>query len=211
MTQNDYVWYASYGSNINKERFLCYIKGGTPIGSSKREMGCRDQSLPKKEKSFRLPHQLYFAKESRRWQKQGVAFIDLAQHESFKTYSKMYLVTKEQFFDIVSQENSMNHFEVDLDDVIKNGTQVIRDAWYGNLLYIDTEDGYPIFTFSSPFRFDSSETNKPSDAYFKTIIIGLKNEIGLTTEQVYHYFSEVPGIKTNFSKEELRHLIINAR
>ena len=24
------VWYASYGSNLQRERLMCYIKGGTP-------------------------------------------------------------------------------------------------------------------------------------------------------------------------------------
>src|ERR1039457_5739089 len=34
--RRDLVWYASYGSNLAyQERFLCYIKGGTPAGSRK--------------------------------------------------------------------------------------------------------------------------------------------------------------------------------
>jgi hypothetical protein len=210
MTQKDYVWYASYGSNINKDRFLCYIKGGTPIGSSKREVGCRDKSLPKDEKSYSLHHQLYFGKESLRWQKQGVAFIDLERHESYKTHSKMYLVTKEQFFDIVSQENTIDHFKVNLDDVIERGSKIFKDAWYGNLLYIDQADGYPIFTFSSPSGFDPTETKKPSEEYLKTIIIGLKEEIRLTNKQVFNYFYKIPGIVNNFTKNALEHIIESA-
>jgi hypothetical protein len=210
MNQNDYVWYASYGSNINKDRFLCYIKGGTPIGSSIREIGCRDKSLPKDEKSFIIPHQIYFAKESRRWQRQGVAFIDLERSKKFKTYSRMYLVTKEQFFDIVSQENTISQFEVNLDDVIKKGSLVFRDTWYGHLLYIDEADGHPIFSFTSPYPLDPNKVKKPSDDYFKTIIIGLKNEMGLTNGQVFHYFSEVPGIVNRYTNEELEHLIVSA-
>jgi hypothetical protein len=210
MNQQGYVWYASYGSNINKERFLCYIKGGTPIGSSKREVGCRNKSLPKDEKSFIINHLLYFAKESRRWQRQGVAFIGLDHDEMYETYSKMYLVTREQFFDIVSQENRIENFDLALDEVIEMKSKVFMDSWYGNLLYIGESDGYPIFTFSSPHSFDPNEIKKPSDEYFKTIIIGLKREIGLTKNQVFDYFSKIPGIVKNFSIEELKQIIESA-
>lgn len=210
MTQKDYVWYASYGSNINKTRFLCYIQGGTPIGSSKREIGCRDQSPPKDEKVFQIPHQLYFAKESMRWQKQGVAFIDLESNKKFKTYSKMYLVTREQFFDIVSQENNIDHFEIDLDEVVKNGSQVIKEAWYGNLLFIDQLNGYPIFSFTSPLSLDFTEVKKPSEEYLKTIISGLKQELGLTNDTIYSYLSDVPGIQGHFSREALQAIISQA-
>ena len=51
----NYVWYASYGSNINKDRFLCYIKGGQPMGSTKIERGCKDQTLPIDEQAFIIP------------------------------------------------------------------------------------------------------------------------------------------------------------
>jgi len=30
VNKKTYVWYAGYGSNLNKQRFMCYIKGGTP-------------------------------------------------------------------------------------------------------------------------------------------------------------------------------------
>ncbi|MBL0236650.1 MAG: hypothetical protein IPQ02_08595 [Saprospiraceae bacterium] len=39
----DYIWYASYGSNLLEERFQCYIKGGMPKGSTKTYLGCRIQ------------------------------------------------------------------------------------------------------------------------------------------------------------------------
>ena len=36
MDNATYVWYASYGSNMNRERFLCYIRGGQPEGAEIR-------------------------------------------------------------------------------------------------------------------------------------------------------------------------------
>src|SRR3954449_2685541 len=73
----DYVWYASYGSNINTDRFLCYIKGGKPEGSSKVETGCKDPSLPIASSTFTMNFPLYFAKEAAKWESKGVAFIGL--------------------------------------------------------------------------------------------------------------------------------------
>jgi hypothetical protein len=40
------VWYACNGSNLNYERLLCYIKGGTAMGRSGANEGCRDQRPP---------------------------------------------------------------------------------------------------------------------------------------------------------------------
>jgi hypothetical protein len=122
----------------------------------------------------------------------------------------MYLVTREQFFDIVSQENNIDHFEIDLDEVVKNGSQVIKEAWYGNLLFIDQLNGYPIFSFTSPSSLDFTEVKKPSEEYLKTIISGLKQELGLTNDTIYSYLSDVPGIQGHFSREALQAIILQA-
>ena len=29
------VWYASYGSNLARDRFLCYLEGGRPKGATR--------------------------------------------------------------------------------------------------------------------------------------------------------------------------------
>lgn len=79
-----YVWYASYGSNLNRDRFLCYIKGGKPKGSEKAEIGCEDKALPIKEATYIMHYPLYFAKSAVRWQNQGVAFIGLKQDETLQ-------------------------------------------------------------------------------------------------------------------------------
>ena len=57
--QSSYVWYASYGSNMSKERFLCYIRGGSVEGMTKRCEGCADPSEPLKDLYIEIPHELY--------------------------------------------------------------------------------------------------------------------------------------------------------
>jgi hypothetical protein len=61
------VWYASYGSNLQRERFMCYIEGGTPEGSAKRNEGCRDKSEPTESRPISLNFELYFAGRSGTW------------------------------------------------------------------------------------------------------------------------------------------------
>ena len=46
MEDKNLVWYASFGSNINVDRFLCYIRGGKPALSNDTERGCRDTRSP---------------------------------------------------------------------------------------------------------------------------------------------------------------------
>ncbi|WP_353626259.1 hypothetical protein [Bacillus sp. JCM 19041] len=94
MEDEAYVWYASYGSNMNLERFLCYIRGGRPEGSEVEEVGCADPSYPLQERNHLLPFPLYFAKDSDRWQKKGVAFIGLDKKNGTSTYSRKYSLQK---------------------------------------------------------------------------------------------------------------------
>ncbi|MFB5198507.1 hypothetical protein ACE198_27160 [Neobacillus sp. KR4-4] len=201
-----YVWYASYGSNLNKNRFLCYIKGGSPAGSTRVETGCKDQSLPIAESSLKFNYPLYFAKEAAGWQSQGVAFIGLNQIEDSLTYSKKYLITSEQFLDVVKQENSGKIFEIDLNEVKEKGAKIFRrHAWYGNIIYLGEDRGYPIFTFTAPWEQAEVEMKKPSHNYLATIINGLKTDY--TNEEIFYYLQDKPGIRGFYSDEELTKVI----
>lgn len=169
-----YVWYASYGSNLNRDRFLCYIKGGKPKGSEKVEVGCRDKTLPPKEATYIMHYPLYFAKASDRWQKQGVAFIGLKRDQKHHTYSRKYLITVEQFMDVVKQENNRASLHIDLNEIIKNGSKtLLKDSWYGTVLYLGEEDGYPILTFTADW--EGVPFTKPSKEYLGMIINGLRD------------------------------------
>ncbi len=196
-----YVWYASYGSNINRERFLCYIKGGRPKGSTETEVGCKDPSSPIDEGIFTIPYPLYFAKEARRWDSKGVAFIDGSPNERAATYSKKYLITSEQFKDVLKQENNAMKIDIDLQEVKESGSMIFREkAWYGRILYLGDDD-YPIFTFTAPWDIDTVAFNKPSSEYLDTIISGLREYY--SKEEIIQYLENKPGIKENYSTEEL--------
>ncbi|WP_163538713.1 hypothetical protein [Gracilibacillus sp. YIM 98692] len=201
-----YVWYASYGSNLSRDRFLCYIKGGRPRGSEKEEVGCRDQSLPIDESTYIMHFPLYFAKESERWQRQGVAFIGLKKDEKSYTYSRKYLITVEQFMDVVKQENNGAELNLDLQDVMKNGFKTFRDSWYGTILYLGEEDGHPIFTFTADWDLDVP-FNKPSKEYLSMIIHGLKSTLSLKNIEIIDYLITKPGVANNYTDNDMEKLI----
>ena len=62
----DYVWYACYGSNINYERFLYYINGDIN-GKYSTTNGCNDKSEPIEQRKYIFKCPIYFAGNSKRW------------------------------------------------------------------------------------------------------------------------------------------------
>ncbi|MFT4414705.1 hypothetical protein ACLM5H_12670 [Fredinandcohnia humi] len=202
----EYVWYASYGSNLNRDRFLCYIQGGTPQGSSFAEVGCKDPSLPLEEGVFHIPYSLYFAKNASRWGMKGVAFIGHKSDNETLTYSKRYLITADQFLDVLKQENNGLEINLDLQQVKEYGSYIFRqNAWYGNILYLGDDKGYPIFTFTAPWDQKEVSLTKPSHEYLQTIITGLKEDY--SNDTIYQYLDNKPGIKGKYTPEELASLI----
>ncbi|WP_227937574.1 hypothetical protein [Alkalihalobacillus deserti] len=201
-----YVWYASYGSNLSKDRFLCYIRGGKPEGSEKTEVGCKDKTLPKKEKTYIMNYPLYFAKKSTRWQSQGVAFIGLQEDKKHLIYSRKYLITIEQFMDVVKQENNGEELHIDFDYVKKNRYKTLKNSWYGTILYVGEDEGIPIYTFTADWDLDVP-FNKPSKEYLSMIIEGLKRYVGLHNPEIINYIVSKPGVKGSYSDSDIGKLI----
>lgn len=146
-SNKEYIWYASYGSNISRDRFLCYIKGGKPIGSQKEYTGCTDKTLPLDDEEIYIKSELYFAKKSKTWNGGGVGFIKTEFDEKVNTLGRMYLITKEQFEEVVKQEtNFKGELSIDYEQATNNGNLVFREnSWYGNLIYLGNKE---IFRFS---------------------------------------------------------------
>jgi len=200
----EYVWYAGYGSNLFKDRFFCYIKGGRPEGSKTTETGCRDNTLPIRELPVTLNYELYFAKKSTRWGG-GIGFIRINKDKENVAYANMYLITKEQFCDVVKQETkSDENVNIDFNLCIKKGGVVFKPgSTYGNLIYVGTKDEYPIFTFTNE---KNLEATKPSLAYLKMIAAGLVASHKLTQNQIIDFLLARPGVTGNYTREELTSL-----
>ncbi|RZT24013.1 MULTISPECIES: hypothetical protein [Fictibacillus] len=201
-----YVWYVSYGSNLMEHRFLCYILGDQPEGSSQKERGCRNPAMPLKNGKAVLPFPLYFARERTKWGEGGVAFIGHEKNEKYKTYGRKYLVTVEQFLDVTAQENSCDEIEADLEEVIEKGYIHFGSGWYSRMVYLGEEEGYPMVTFTCNLDLHEQNLNPPPATYLTTIAKGL-SQIGLTCDEAVKYFAETPGISGRMKEDEIESII----
>jgi hypothetical protein len=201
-----YVWYVSYGSNLMEHRFLCYILGDQPEGSSQKERGCRNPARPLKNSPAKLPYPLYFARERTKWGEGGVAFIGHEKNDKYTTIGRKYLVTAEQFMDVTAQENSVDEIEADLEEVIEKGHIHFGTGWYSRMVYLGEEEGYPMVTFTCNLDMDEQNLNPPPESYLTTIAKGLL-QVGLKKEEAVEYFIGTPGIEGNMGEEQVRGII----
>lgn len=205
---NQYVWYASYGSNLSYDRFMCYIEGGMPIGSSHREKGCLNKTAPIKDKAVTIKHELRFVQRSKRWNNQGVAVISLASSDRFETLGRMYLITKEQFYHVVMQENNLMCSDASAFKLPKEGESlVIAQGLYGRILCLGHEEGYPIYTFTSVKSEEDLLINGPSEAYLQMIARGILETYDLSAMQLVNYFKDLKGIQDYYSQTQLKNLL----
>lgn len=86
------VWYACYGSNTCKERFMEYISQ------------CANTTPPEESRPYEFPHPIYFGGNSVRWGNKGTAFLNTEQLGH--SYGRIYKVTYEQFETVRKKEGS---------------------------------------------------------------------------------------------------------
>lgn len=210
-TLNNLIWYASYGSNLLKERFLRYIEGGRARGASFSNPGCLDKSHPRKEKAVTIHHQMYFAGNIEGWENLGVAFIKKEQDRSVHTLGRMYLITREQFLQVVMQENgydpSCESLSIDLDTVLENGSIEIPELLYGHIMCIGQNDSFPIVTFTSCRDDSSVRYERPGDKYLKLISEGIRETYKFPDREIARYLVDLPGIRGNIGLERLERVV----
>lgn len=147
-----YVWYACYGSNINKERFMKYIKGDQTSINERKRRGCKDKSDPIDEKPYIIKHPIYFSNNSGTWGNRGVAFLDTTKNAN--CYGKIYLISMEQFDEIQYQEGN-------------------QGCWYSERVNLGSLDGIPIMTFTQPSQYRKDVI--PCVEYLNVIKKGISN------------------------------------
>ena len=196
LKDNKKIWYASYGSNISEERFHKYIMGGQPKGSKNNYAGCSNKTLPTYKEKIYLNYELYFAKKSSAWNYGGVCFIKTDFNINVKTLGRMYLITTDQYVDIIKQEtNHKGNLFIDFDKAKKDGSLIFKEkSWYGKLFFLGEQNGYPIFTFTNENNL-TNDINPPSNEYLATIIRGLKETYNLNEIELKKYFENKIGIK----------------
>lgn len=191
------IWYACYGSNTNEKYFL-----------HRYLFECSDKTYLKKQTQVMIPHELYFANHSSRWQDEGVAFIDPEYNKEAQTLGRAYLITENQFKEIRQMEGP---------------------SWYDRVIDLEEIEDYPAKTFTHSIRW---EFNAPSMEYLNVISDGLwstyvENEMSLskqnkqfeslTIKDIKRYLMERIGIKTDkdvwldYRKRQFELVNINGR
>ena len=202
----EYVWYACYGSNLFTERFMAYIKGNNIPGTTVGEVGCRDKSDPLKIEKYIFKHQLYFDGVSKRWNKKGVGFISDIESPNCITYGKKYLITEEQFIDIVCQENNVIQKEsiiIPIKGLLEGKNHIVfPNKMYGKILCVGKEEGIPILTFTST-KEKPEVFNPPSLEYLNMIALGIYETHNISRDEIVDYLGGLCGIKNHYSREFL--------
>ncbi len=159
------IIYAVYGSNLLKERFLVYIKGGDY--KERHYLGCEDKTYPIDRGWMFIPHRLYFARKSSRWGNKGVAFVSYNKEpdKNYHTLVRLWEVTEEQFDCVWKQEGKMS---------------------YHKKLYLGVKDGLKIYTITGNW---SCEINPPSESYLDIIKKGLKETTNWSDKQIDRYLN----------------------
>jgi tetratricopeptide (TPR) repeat protein len=201
------VWYAIYGSNLCSRRFMGYLEGGQTDDASGYHPGCRDKTPPKDDQPVKIPYPLYFARESPGWDGGGIAFIGLKKEEKEATLGRMYLITEQQFIDIVSQKNDGVNISIDFQKAKQQGSMVFHDSWHGNIVYLGDQNGFPIYTLTSDKNIALEMPVAPSPQYLQYIISGLKEVYPVSDEDIVKYLITKPGIKGHYTIGEMAHLL----
>ncbi|MCG9971132.1 hypothetical protein [Christiangramia crocea] len=206
------IWYACYGSNIREERFMCYIKGGTPPGAVRNFEGCADKTRPRQSRKIIINREMYFAKESVTWNGGGICFLRPEKDENFETLGRSYLISSGQFRDLVRQELKFEgEILINFERLIKDGYyNCMSDGRYGLLLYLGEMEGKPIVTFTSE-KFLKAEINQPNREYLSTIIRGLKEIYQISDDDLESYFRSKKGIKDCGIEKELPEIIMELK
>ncbi|MCI0497348.1 MAG: hypothetical protein L0Z54_03530 [Thermoplasmata archaeon] len=193
----DLVWYACYGSNLDADRFMEYIRD------------CTDRSPPMTSEPLVIDHRMYFAKRSDRW-KGGVAFIERREARG-ATLGKRYLVSREQFEEVFLMENKVSSdgaFGVDLSGTLEDGEDIMPwGGWYNRLVLLDRIEGTPVITFTASWDDGSEPCEPPSTDYLDRIVRGLRTTHSLTDRDILEYLKGLGGIEGRIAGDHLARMV----
>ena len=209
----EHVWYVSYGSNLNRARFLAYLQGGRVAGNDVVHGGCADTSPPLDDVALELSHALYFAGWSARsWGGTSAAFTTIAP-QSASTLARAYLITRQQFAEVVRQENGnraeVDDFDVKLEAARQHGhARMLTAGVYTELIHCGERDGHPMLSFTASEN--RRDFRRPSAAYLRVIGTGLKECHGLRSGEVAAYLGHRPGVRGTWTHGQLLDILTTA-
>ena len=168
-SEEEYVWYVSYGSNMLYERFLCYIEGGFFEDGGSYNDPCEDTSAPVEVRTLEIPYDMYFGNYSGSWNGCGVSFLDTTQKG--KAFGVAYLITRKQFEHVAAQENG--------------GRFPGYGSWYEDIKTFGEMDGFDLVTITND---DLRPYNEPCKEYVNTLARGIReNWPEMSDEDIDNY------------------------
>jgi hypothetical protein len=202
-----HVWYASYGSNLCRDRFLCYVQGGRPPGASRDYPGARDGTPPEHDRPVALPGEIFFGWDSPTWGG-GIAFYDAGAEGA--ALGRAYRVTSEQFADVAAQEMHRAPGQaLDLSQVIEHTRHDVGPGRYEALQLVGELDGEPVLTFTSPDP-GLLQHNPPASAYLALLARGLGESHRLPQSEIVEYLLERPGVRPDWDAASVEQLVSDA-
>jgi hypothetical protein len=203
---SELVWYVSYGSNLNRARFITYIEGGSITGNDVVHEGCADPTPPVDDVPLELPQSLYFAGWSdRAWGGTAAGFITL-DAQAAPALARAYLITPRQFQEVVRQENAnvarADDVRLNMEGARKHGhVRMLPQGHYSELVDCGQRDGYPMLSFTASEN--RTDFRPPSPAYLRMIRSGLLESHGLNTDDAVQYLKDRPGVLGNWTVSQL--------
>lgn len=194
MTGPDLLWYVAYGSNLCEERFACYLAGGRPPGARRTYGGARDRSAPRGRRPVRLDQALWFGGESRVWGG-GSALLGhrATPRDEDRAYGRAYLITVDQFEDVVAQENGGRAGQLELAMLLERADtgrpiRVPTAHRYDTLVALGTLEQRPLITVTTALPDVSPDhANPPSTAYRGLVATGLRQSWSLADAVIERY------------------------
>lgn len=172
---DNYVIYASYGSNLLTERFMRYIAGGSITGNNFVYKGARDKTPPKEKIPMLVLGNVYMSGYSDMWGGGGYAFYDPTIPGEVRMAG--WLITVDQFYDVVAQENDLESGSVDelaLSEMGDWGEKIIPYGdEYSRIISLPLQNGFKCFTFTSPKPKSDMILSSAPPAYYDVIMRGL--------------------------------------
>ena len=207
-TERSLVWYAAYGSNLDADRFRCYLLGGRPAGATRTYPGARESREPLDVRPFAMSGRLCFAWESPTWGG-GIAFHEPATpaEGAGRVLARAYLLTTRQLADVVEQEMwrapGADH---DLGEVLRNRRHTFGPGRYETLHLVGELDGRPVLTFSAD-DVTGLGVRAPSAAYLRTMARGLRQAHGLADDALVDYLMACRGTDLDWDRPRLAALL----
>lgn len=203
------VWYASYGSNCSRERFQAYLSGGRAPGARRVHAGARDPRPPAADAAVEFASAICFTGRSRTW---GGApcFLEHQLAEGPGALGRRYLITEQQFADVMAQENGRPFDEIvlpSLDDLEPGSMTVVGAGNYDALVALPPVDGAPVVTFTAPVPPETRTPSAPAAGYLSTLLRGLRETHSIDDRELAERMLRSTGMTPTWTLEEVLALL----